>query len=69
MGSITPLKELPSSAEELERCLADPHWRIFSGCLYKIKIKGDDFLDDDGQLAAAELSSCHSSPMMHRSNF
>ena len=54
MGSITPLKELPSSAEELERCLADPHWRIFSGCLYKIKIKGDDFLDDDGQLAAAE---------------
>ncbi len=46
----TPLKELPSSAEELERCLADPHWRIFSGCLYKIKIKGDDFLDESGEL-------------------
>lgn len=54
MGHNTPLKELPSNAEELERCLADPHWRIFSGCLYKIKIKGDDFLDEDGQIMEAE---------------
>lgn len=50
MGSITPLKELPTNPEELERCLSDPHWRIFSGCLYKIKIKGDDFLDESGEL-------------------
>lgn len=38
----TPLKPLPTSKEELERCLADPEWRIFSGCLYKIMVKGDD---------------------------
>lgn len=35
------LLPLPSSLEELERCLSDPEWRIFSGCLYKIMIKGD----------------------------
>ena len=40
-----PLLPLPTSAEELARCLADPYWRVFSGCLYKIMIKGDD--DDD----------------------
>src|SRR5574343_1486401 len=32
---------MPSTPEELERCLADPEWRLFSGCLYKIMIKGD----------------------------
>ena len=37
-----PLNQLPTSAEELERCLADPEWRLFSGCLYKIMVKGDD---------------------------
>lgn len=37
-----PLLPLPSNAQELERCLADPEWRLFSGCLYKIMIKGDD---------------------------
>ncbi len=37
-----PLLPLPTSPEELERCLADPDWRLFSGCLYKIMIKGDD---------------------------
>lgn len=41
----TPLNQIPSNPEELERCLADPEWRIFSGCLYKIMIKGDG--DDD----------------------
>ena len=34
-----PLAELPSNAEELERCLSDPEWRLFSGCLYKISDK------------------------------
>ena len=50
----TALAELPSNKEELERCLADPKWRIFSGCLYKIKIKGDDFKDELGNLIEAE---------------
>lgn len=45
----TPLNKLPATAEELERCLADPEWRIFSGCLYKIMIKGDD--KEDGREA------------------
>lgn len=37
-----PLLPLPSNKEELARCLNDPEWRLFSGCLYKIMIKGDD---------------------------
>lgn len=32
----TPLVPLPTNQAELERCLADPEWRLFSGCLYKI---------------------------------
>lgn len=45
MVHTTPLNQIPTNPEELERCLADPEWRIFSGCLYKIMIKGDG--DDD----------------------
>ena len=37
-----PLYPLPTDKAELIRCLADPEWRLFSGCLYKIMIKGDD---------------------------
>jgi len=37
-----PLFPLPQDADELVRCLADPEWRVFSGALYKIMIKGDD---------------------------
>jgi len=33
---------MPTNEEELARCLADPEFRLFSGCLYKIMIKGDD---------------------------
>lgn len=40
--SNEPLAPLPSSEEELARCLADHEWRLFSGCLYKIMVKGDD---------------------------
>lgn len=47
------LMPLPSNAEQLEQCLADPMWRIFSGCLYKIKIKGDDFVNELGQMEEA----------------
>lgn len=42
MAVIEPSPALPSTEEELARCLADPEWRLFSGCLYKIMIKGDD---------------------------
>lgn len=38
--------ELPTTAEELERCLADPEWRLFSGALYKIMVKGDGEEDE-----------------------
>ena len=38
----TPLKALPDNEAELQRCLADPEWRLFSGCLYKIMVKGDE---------------------------
>ncbi|WP_198674671.1 terminase [Rhodoferax ferrireducens] len=39
---VEPLLQLPTNEAELARCLADPEWRLFSGCLYKIMIKGDD---------------------------
>lgn len=48
-----PLIPLPTNAEELARCLADPEWRLFSGCLYKIMIKGDDKLATDGSVIEA----------------
>lgn len=48
--SDKPLLPMPTDAEELARCLADPEWRLFSGCLYKIMIKGDDKLDENGQV-------------------
>ncbi|MDO8415498.1 MAG: terminase [Agitococcus sp.] len=36
----------PKNEEELKKCLSDPLWRICSGALYKIIIKGKD--GDDG---------------------
>lgn len=45
-----PLVELPKDAAELARCLADPEWRLFSGCLYKIMIKGDGDDAEDAQV-------------------
>ncbi len=49
-----PLFPLPESAEELAACLADPEWRLFSGCLYKIMIKGDDKVRPDGSVEEAD---------------
>ena len=46
--SDTPLLPMPTDADELARCLADPEWRLFSGCLYKIMIKGDDKVGPGG---------------------
>lgn len=45
-----PLLPLPTDAQELERCLADPEWRLFSGCLYKIMVKGDDKIGPNGEV-------------------
>ena len=48
--SDTPLLPLPTTPEDLARCLADPEWRLFSGALYKIMIKGDDKIAQDGTI-------------------
>jgi hypothetical protein len=34
--------KIPANDEELRECLSDPWWRLTSGQLYKIMIKGDD---------------------------
>lgn len=52
--SNTPLMPLPTDAAELERCLKDPEWRLFSGCLYKIMIKGDDKVGPDGSIEESD---------------
>lgn len=36
---------IPDDPAVLARCLADPYWRLFSGCLYKIMVKGDGDTD------------------------
>lgn len=38
---VQPAARLPTNEEELARCLADPEWRLFSGALYQIIVKGD----------------------------
>jgi hypothetical protein len=42
------IDDAPLTEDELARCLSDPMWRICSGRLYKIIIKGDDQEDDEG---------------------
>lgn len=37
-----PLVPLPTDEADLKLKLADPEWRLFSGALYKIMVKGDD---------------------------
>jgi len=44
---VIPPTHVPQDAAELERCLADPEWRLFSGCLYQIIVKGENDGDDD----------------------
>ena len=46
MADRIPLDFVPSTAAELAQCLADPHWRVGSGALYKIMVKEDE--DDAG---------------------
>lgn len=41
-GFIPSYDFVPQTPEEWESCLRDPMWRICSGQLYKIMIKGDD---------------------------
>ena len=38
---VLPSAQLPTNEEELARCLADPEWRLFSGALYQIIVKGE----------------------------
>lgn len=52
-GRITVVQDaqqIPSNPEELARCLADPEWRLFSGCLYKIIVKGEPIRNDRGEV-------------------
>lgn len=39
---IIPPTNVPTSPEELAQCLADPEWRLFSGCLYQIIVKSEE---------------------------
>ena len=50
----TPLVQMPDDADERLKCLANPEWRLFSGCLYKIMIKGDDVVAEDGSITVGE---------------
>lgn len=42
--------QIPTDEAELERCLRDPEWRLFSGCLYQIIVKGDPIRNDAGEI-------------------
>lgn len=41
---VANTERIPTDEAELARCLADPEWRLFSGCLYQIIVKteGED---------------------------
>lgn len=47
---VNPSSQLPTDAAELERCLADAEWRLFSGCLYQIIVKGEPVKDEQGNV-------------------
>lgn len=47
---IVPGAAIPTNEVELERCLADPEWRLFSGFLYQIIVKGDPVHDAQGNV-------------------
>lgn len=40
------MAKMPTDEEELARCLSDPEWRLFSGCLYQIVVKGNGADDE-----------------------
>lgn len=46
--TIFPHDFVPTTDTELEACLGDHEWRLFSGCLYKIMVKGDG--DEDAMV-------------------
>lgn len=47
---VIPPTHLPRDTDELERCLADPEWRLFSGALYQIIVKTNEKKDKDGNV-------------------
>lgn len=57
MTASVDLQPLPTNAAQLEACLVDPLWRIFSGCLYKIKIKGDEYMQGRGGSRKSDAES------------
>ncbi|MCG6112878.1 MAG: hypothetical protein MEQ74_11940 [Paracoccus sp.] len=59
----------PSTPEEWEACLADPWWRICSGVLYKIMVKGDD--QDDTEIGQLEpfLPNVNQLRFLHRFHY
>lgn len=38
--------QIPANEDELVRCLSNPEWRLFSGCLYQIIVKGESAEDE-----------------------
>lgn len=44
---IRPAESMPTTEDELERCLRNARWRLFSGALYKIVVKGESEDDED----------------------
>ena len=71
MSLARDLLPLPSNADELERCLSDPVWRLNSGCLYMIKVKGDEVLHQGGGYPDSGGTPSLSSPSQnsHAQNF
>ena len=71
MSASVDLQPLPTNAAQLEACLADPIWRIFSGSLYKIKIKGDEYMQGRGgsRRSGAGAPSGVANQYSHTQNF
>ncbi len=46
LTSAIPLDFVPETESDLRKCLADPIWRLCSGYLYQIMIKGEDGEED-----------------------
>lgn len=60
--TITP-KTVPKNEAELALCLADPFWRVCSGQLYKIMIKG---LDDNDNAVVPFVPNQAQQRLLHR---
>lgn len=50
MGNRTDRYPVPETADEWTQCLTSFEWRIYSGHLYKVMVKGDDDDEDAGEI-------------------